>query len=245
MIHRHKHAVVLGVISLALSFCKDSGQNLSGTTSGSNAGTPVLVGSAQASESESREISLVSLAFPYTEGIGNLSTVVNLITGKPIPYQSVVWGGKVIVTLHVPKNIPVNPNLVFDGGASFTAILEPNHSLSTFDGLAFGDDTMFLEDYRVEIELKEGIQTVIAPSDFDSLWTGERIVKGARATFTTEKEGYYNPSLVPKGTVAVKKGTAVLNWETTLELGDHESASLIVVAPTTDTETMSLSVVAR
>jgi len=239
-----KHVVVLGVLSLTLSVCNSDSGNLFGHS----APVPGSIGSAQASmsvDSGVGEISLVSLAFPYTEEIGNLSSVVDRISGKPIPYHSVVWNRKVVVTLELTKNVTANPNLVFDGDASFTAFLTPEHSLSTFDELTFGGNTIFLRDHGVELKLQEGIQTMIAQSDLTSLWNGERMVMGTRANFSPEKTGNYGPILEPEtGTVTVKMNTTLLTWKNALNLGGNESASL-VVAPPTDTETISFSVVER
>ena len=231
--------MVLGVLSLTLSVCKDSGNLF-----GHSAPVPGSIGSAQASTSVDAgwETSLVSLAFPYTEEIGDLISVVDRLSENPIPYHSVVWNGKVVVTLELAKNVLTNPNLVFDGGVSFTALLTPDHSLSTFDGLTFGDHTVFLRDHGVELELKEDIKTVIAQSDLTSLWNGERIVMGARANFSPDFAGSYGPILEPEtGTVTVKRNTTLLTWKNALNLGGNESASL-VIAPPTDTETVSLSV---
>jgi hypothetical protein len=191
------------------------------------------------------ETSLISLVFPYTEEVGNLSSVVDRISEKSIPYRSVVWEDKVVVTLELPMGMLVNPSLVFDGGVSFTAVLTPDHSLSTFDGLTFGNHTVFLRDYGVEIQLKAGIETVIAQSDLTDLWTGSSMQKAARVSFSSDFAGIYVPILKPdSGTVAVKQQNTLLTWQQSRNLGGNESASLVVTPPT-DTETVLFSVVTR
>jgi hypothetical protein len=233
--------VLLGIVVGLGSDCKDSGQHLFGSSPPAQGS----VGSAQASTTlvdAGRETSLVSLTFPYTEGIGSLGKVVNQMSQEDtIDSRSVVWGGKVVVTLELPKNMLYNLPLVFSGGAHFTAILEPKHSLSTFDGLEFGDLPMVLQDLGKEVELREGIEVVIAPSDLTSLWTGESMVEAARVNVTSERQGNYDLVSSPGTTVMVLKGDVLSPWDGSINPGDH--ASLVVIPPS-GTE-ISLSAIAR
>lgn len=233
-------AAALSLIGLTVFSCKDTG-NLFGTPGPL---VPGAMGTAHAFGNESGEISLVSLIFLESEEIECLS-VVDRISEKPIPFRSAVWDGKAVVTLELPKNQLANPHLACSRGASFTALLTPEFSLSTFDGLSFGDHTVFLRDYGKEIELAVGMEKVFSPSEFIYLWTGDKLVKAARVRFSPGIAGNYALSLRPEsGTVTYKEKSQLRTWEGTLELGAHESISLVVTPPT-DTETICLSVVAR
>jgi hypothetical protein len=232
-------AVSLAVLSLTEFSCKDSGNLF-----GHSAPVPGSLGSAHAFGNGEGEISLVSLIFLESEEIECLS-VVDRITDKPIPYRSAVWEGNAVVTLELPKGQLANPRLAFRGGASFTALLTPEFSLSTFDGLCFGDHTVFLRDHGVEIELKAGMEKVISQTELINLWIGDKLAKAVRVRFSSETAGSYDPILEPEtGTVAVKQKSQLITLEGALEMGGRESASL-VVAPPTDTETIRFSVVAR
>ena len=231
-------AGALVVLSLTVPSCKDMG-NLFGS------GTPVpgSLGSAHAFGNGGGATSLVSLIFLSTEEIEGLS-VVDRITGNPTPFHAVVWDRRTVVTLELPKNQLANPRLAFKGGASFTALLTPEQSLSTFDGLSFGAHTVFLRDHGLEIELEVGMEKVISDDELTIQWIGDRLAKVARVNFRPEKAGSYSPILEPKGTVTVKQKSQLLT-QSTLELNGHESVSLVVVPPTDTEETIRFSIVGR
>jgi len=232
-------AVSLAVLSLTEFSCKDSGNLF-----GHSAPVPGSLGSARAFGNGEGEISLVSLIFLESEEIECLN-VVDRITDKPIPYRSAVWEGKAVVTLELPKGQLANPRLTFSEGIGFTALLTPEFSLSTFDGLSFGSHTVFLRDHGVEIELKADTVKEVAPSELINLWTGEKLEKAVRVRFSSETAGSYSPILEPEtGTVAVKQKSQLITLEGTLEMGSRESVSL-VVAPPTDTETIRFSILGR
>jgi len=234
-------AFALAVVILAGFSCKDSGHLFGGSNVTL---VPGAMGSAQAFGSGSGEISLVSLIFLESEEIECLS-VVDRISEKPIPFRSAVWDGKVVVTLELPKNQLANPRLAFKGGASFTALLTPEFSLSTFDGLNFGESTVFLRDHGTEIELAAGMEKVFSSNEFIYLWTGEKLVKAARARFSPGIAGNYALSLRPEsGTVVVLQTSGLRTWNGALTVDGRESVSLVVVPPP-DEETIYLSVVAR
>jgi hypothetical protein len=232
-------AVLLVVLNLTGFSCSDSGNLF-----GSNAPVPGSLGSAHAVGNQEVETSLVSMIFLSMEEIDSLS-VVDRITDKPIPFHAVVWEGKTVVTLELPKNQLANPHLAFSKGASFTALLTPEHSLSTFDGLSFSDYTVFLRDHGVEIELTAGTERVISPSELTNLWIGDKLVMAARVHFRTETAGDYDSILEPEtGTVVVKQKSQLRTWDGTLKLGDGEGLNLAVTSPT-DTKAICFSVVAR
>ena len=231
--------MVIGVVCISASVCSDS-EHLFGESPPIPGGT----GTAEASVSESGEISLVSFVFPKTEDLGSIQSVADRTTGIQIPYRFAVWEKKVVVTLELTKGMLANPKLLFEGGASFTAFLTPENSLSTFDGLDFGNSTVFLRDHSAEIKLEEGAPATIVTGDLPSLWDGKGISKVALVNFTPSITGKYCPNLKPTGTVAMKQNTELLTWSHSLKIYGHTSICIVVV-PTTDTETISFSIVAR
>ena len=234
--------VALALVSICILTglsCRESGHLF-----GSADPVPGRLGEAHAAGNAERPISLVSLLFLESEGIQCLS-VADRISDKSIPFRSSEWEGKAVVTLELAKDRLANPRLAFSGGASFTALLTPEQSLSTFDGLSFGDHTVFLRDHGVEIELKAGVEKVISQYELTDLWDGEKLVRGARVRFSPGVSGNYTPVLAPSGTVEVVEAKSGLRTlEGSLQLNDRESASLVVVPPQ-DTDAIHLTVVAR
>lgn len=232
-------AVALSFLCLTEFSCKDSGSPLGRKTL-----VPGKTGNAQAFGNMEGETSLVTLLF-LESGEAKCLSVVDLTSGKAIPFRSSVWEGRPVVTLELAKGQFANPRLTFSGDVSFTALLTPEQSLLTFNGLSFGNHTMALRDHGVEIELTADIEKVFSLSEFTDLWLGDRLAKAVRVRFMSETAGDYDPVLEPESGAVVRIDKSQLRIiGETLEMGDHESASL-VVAPPTDAVTIYFSVVAR
>lgn len=181
------------------------------------------------------EISLVSLVFRNWEDIGKLS-VTDRITGEPIRYRSVVVDGMTVVTLELIHGRLAKPHLAFGGSTNFTALITPEHSLSTFDGLSFGDHTVFLRDYGVEKELRVGETTVFSQGELAWLWLGDKLALAARVRVVNIGDAGGIKLLAPPGCTAVTVKKNQLHNETELQLGDR-----LAVVPAEDTKNLSLS----
>lgn len=229
-------AALVVVLTLSGTSCKDSGSPLGTSTPGMG-----TLGPAQAAGNSAAETSLVSLIFLESEEIA-CKSVVDHISEKAIPFRNMVWEGKPVVTLELPKGLLANPHLVFDGDFSFKASLTPEFGLSTFDGLSFGSQTVFLRDYGTETELPAGVWKVFSPGEFTDQWIGDKVAKVARVRFRSGVAGSYSPILSPAGDLFEAKQGQLRTVSNSLEMGYRESVSLVVSAPT-DAETISLRVV--
>lgn len=232
---KFKRAALFFIILLGSGLqCSDSGK-LFGSE-------PPLPGTdnAYAFGSGGGDISLVSLIFPFGGEIESVSAV-DRITGDLIRFDYVETGDQVVVTLQLLRGQLVNPRLVFNGELSFTALLTPEHGLSTFDGLTFGEPTMFLRDHGVERELELGQTAVILSEDFTRLWVGDRLTDAARMRFLNlgDAGDFTLQTTESSQTLVLKRGR--LETKKTVELGNHEGAA-VIVAPLTGAEVVSVSV---
>ena len=200
---------------------------------------------AHANGNQGGEISLVSLIYPDWEEIEGLS-IVDRITGLAINGHSKVVDGNTIVTLELIRGRLANPYLTFLGkDISFTALLTPGHSLSTFGGLSFGkkQHTVFLRDHGVEREVIAGDTSTLSSEDYVVLWIGDRLASAVRVHLVNPGAAEEFEVSAPGCEALVKKKNQ-LHKMLNLKLGDYESASL-VIAPHSGEETICLSVVAR
>ena len=220
--------VLLIVLLMSGCSCSDSGNLF-------NSSDPVPGAKyAYANGELERGISLVSLVFRNWENVGNLS-VTDRITGEPIHFHTVVLDGMTVVTLKLTHGQLVKPYLVFDKDASFTALLTPSHSLSTFDGLSFGNHTVFLRDHGVEKELQIGETTEFLPEELAWLWLGDKLALAARVHIVNISDAGGIKLQAPPGckTVVVQKNQLHIN---NLNSGDR-----LAVVPANETENLSLS----
>jgi len=188
------------------------------------------------------EISLVSLVFPREDGVKSVKAT-DLISGNPVRFDFVETENRMVVTLKLRKDLFANPQLIFDGKRSFTALLTPDHSLSTFDGLMFSKHTVFLRDHGVERVLKPGENLEIPSGELTRLWIGERFVNGARVYLSPEKgEGL---KLLAHGSevAVVKNGEELITNFSNLTLSGGEGITL-VASPKPGADTIHLSIVA-
>ncbi len=197
---------------------------------------------AHAFRNQEREISLVSLIFPNRKEIVRPS-VVDRITGKTIPFHFVVKDGDTIVTLELIRSQFANPKVTFRDNSSFTALITPGHSLSTFDGLTPDDYIVFLRDYGVEREIITGSTSDISPRDYVVLWIKDKLTSAVRVHLVNPGVAEEFEISAPNCETLVRKKNQLHNLQT-IKLGDYEGVNL-VIAPHSDEETIHFSVMAR
>ena len=234
-----KRATVFPILLLLISFdCSKEGGRRAG-----HAPPPNIDKRAYATPGEKEgEISLVTWRFSETGSINGLG-VVDLDTGYEIPNHPAVVEGDLVITLELPTGLSSKPHIALGNGSDtlgYTAEVTPPFGVSTFNR-RFSPQTDFVQDHGVERVLKESVDVDFTPSEYATLWVGDKFVTAARARFVNEGPSGSFILVMPqqcRGWLKKARLLAQVNFNFQLESGESVT---FIVAPQTSSEPIVVS----
>ena len=194
---------------------------------------------AKAADSNLRDFALVNLVFPTAEAASRLE-VTNRLNGTSVPFTAAQGALGLIVTLRLQKGVISNPRLrAFGDGISwsFTALVTPEQSVSTFTDLYPADHTVVLRDYGQEKEVQVGEAVVFDPVEYTPQVVNGELHSAARARFLKPDAG---PFAVQSGGSVFQVATDALTEAQKLE-GSTGTCGLVIV-PADEAEPADLKI---
>jgi len=203
------------------------------------AGESTPIGNRAIAASDTRDYTLVNLVFPAVEEPAHLE-VTNRLSGVSIPFQAAQGASGLIVTLHLQKGVVSNLRLRAYGDGiswSFTALVMPEQSVSTFTDLSPADNSVILRDYGQEKEVQVGEAVVFDPVEYTPQVVNGELHSAARARFQKPDAG---PFAVQSGGSVFQVATDALTEAKLIE-GSTGSCGLVIV-PADEAEPADLKI---